>query len=106
MYMLFYSRAFWLAVLKISIKIGLFFFLTSCCNITPIAGITDYKQLYYGQFRQKSGKNKNKLRTIYPKNHEHVRNSKPTVQLYGSYKKTECSEFMISTNQYRLYEYT
>ena len=31
---------------------------------------------------KKSGENKNKLRTIYPKNHENFKNSKPRVQFY------------------------
>ena len=30
----------------------------------------------------KIGKNKNKLRTIYPKNHENFKNSKPRIQFY------------------------
>ena len=29
-----------------------------------------------------SGENKNKLRTIYPKNHENFKNWKPRVQIY------------------------
>ena len=37
---------------------------------------------------KKSGKNKNNLKTIFPKNHEKFKNSKPRVQLVtGSYKK-------------------
>ena len=40
--MLFQSRDFWLTVLKMTIKIGLFFFLTFFCIITPIPGIIDH----------------------------------------------------------------
>ena len=40
--MLFQSGDFWLTVLKMTIKIGLFFFLTFFCIITPISGIIDY----------------------------------------------------------------
>ena len=42
--------------------------------------------MYYEKLRKKSGKNKNKLRTIYPKNHENFKNSKPRVQ----FLKKEC----------------
>ena len=37
------------------------------------------------------GKSKNKLRTIYPKNHESFKNSKPRVQFYWFLSKKECS---------------
>ena len=32
--------------------------------------------------QKKSGENKNKLKTIYPRNHENVKNSKHRVQFY------------------------
>ena len=43
--------------------------------------------IYVGQpsltfLQTKSGRNKNKLKTIYPKNHENFKNSKPKVQIY------------------------
>ena len=38
--------------------------------------------LNYGNFLKKYGKNKNKLRTIYSKNHENFKNIKPRVQFY------------------------
>ena len=38
--------------------------------------------LYYGKLKKKSGENKNKLRKIYPKNHENFKNSKSRVQFY------------------------
>ena len=37
-----------------------------------------------------SGKNKNKLRAIYPKNHENIKNSKPRIQFYWFLQKREC----------------
>ena len=46
--------------------------------------------LYYGKFFKKLEKNKNKLGTIYPKNHEYFKNSKPSVQFYWFLKK-ECT---------------
>ena len=36
---------------------------------------------------KKTGENKNKLRTIYPKNHENFKNRKPRVQLYWFLQK-------------------
>ena len=43
---------------------------------------------------KRSGENKNKLRTIYPKNHENFKNSKPMVQfhwfLYKKKSVTKC----------------
>ena len=66
--------------LKMSIKIGLFFFLTFCCIITPIFGIIDHSCTT--ENFKKLVKNTNKLRTIYPKNHENFKNSKPRVQFY------------------------
>ena len=43
--------------------------------------------IYVGQpsltfLQTKSGRNKNKLKTIYPKNHVNFKNSKPRVQIY------------------------
>ena len=73
-------------VLKMSIKAGLFVFLTFCCIITPISGIIDN----YCITENKKGKNKNKLRTTFPKNHEKFKNSKPRVQLYWFLYKKEC----------------
>ena len=43
-----------------------------------------YRSLLYQKI---SWKNKNKLRTIYLKNHENFKNSKPRVKFYGYYKK-------------------
>ena len=57
------------------------FFLTSCYIITPISGIIDH-YCVMENLKKKSGKNKNKLRIIYPKNHENFKNCKPRVQLY------------------------
>ena len=56
------------------------FFLTFCCVITMISGIIDH----YGimEIKKKLGENKNKLRTIYHKNHENFKNSKPRIQFY------------------------
>ena len=45
------------------------------------------------------GKNKNKLRTIYPKNHEIFKNRKTSVNFTGSNKK-EC----ILKTRYEIYE--
>ena len=41
-----------------------------------------YRSLWYYGNLKKLGENKNKLRTTYPKNHEHFKNSKPRVQFY------------------------
>ena len=43
--------------------------------------------MYYENLKKQSGENKSKLRTIYPKNHENFKNSKPRAQFTGSYKK-------------------
>ena len=61
-----------------SIKTG--FFLSFCCIISPISGITDYYCIMKNL--KKLGENKNKLRTIYPKNHENFKNSRLRVQFY------------------------
>ena len=44
--------------------------------------------MHYGNFKKKSGKNKNKLRTTSPKNHESFKNSKPRVVLLVLIKKS------------------
>ena len=46
---------------SMSIKTGLFFFLTFCSIITPVSGFINY---YYVK-KKKSGENKNKLRKMY-----------------------------------------
>ena len=44
--------------------------------------------------KKKLGENKNKLRTLYPKNHENFKNSKPKVQFYWFlYKKVHLENF-------------
>ena len=53
-------------LLKMSIKTGLFFFLTFCCIITPISGIIDHYCIWEN-FLKNPGKSKNKLRIIHPK---------------------------------------
>ena len=53
------------------------FFLTFSCVITPISGAIDH---------YKSWKNKNKLRTIYPKNNENFKNNKGS-SFTGVYQK-------------------
>ena len=63
-----------------SIKRGIFFFLTFCYIITPISGVIDHYCII--KDFKKIGKNKNKLRTIYPENHENIKNNKPRVQFY------------------------
>ena len=51
-----------------------------------ISGIIDHYCIM--ENFKKLGKNKNKLRAIYPKNHENFKNSKPRVQFYWFlYKK-------------------
>ena len=51
-----------------------FFFLTFCCIILRFLVL---KIIF-----KKSGKTKNKLKRIYPKNHERFKSSKPRVQFY------------------------
>ena len=53
---------------NMSIKTSVLFFLTFCCIITPISGITN--SYYVMENRKKSAKNKNTLRKMYPNNHE------------------------------------
>ena len=45
---------------------------------------------------KKTGENKNKLRTIYPKNHESFKNRKPRVHFTGSCRKEECINKMAT----------
>ena len=52
-----------------ALKQVFFFFLTFCCIIIPISVIIDHDCIMEN-FKKKSGENKNKLRTIHPKNHE------------------------------------
>ena len=72
-----------------NLKSGLFF--SFCCIITPISCIRDHYCIVE-IFFEKSRKNKNKLRTIYSKNHENFRNSKPRSNFTGSYMKKECKK--------------
>ena len=68
-----------------SIKTGLFSFWFLLYHYSDF---WYYKSLlYYVKFKKKSGENKNKLRTIYPKNHENFKNRKPRVQLYWFLQK-------------------
>ena len=53
---------------NMSIKTGVFFFLTFCCIITPISGFTN--SYYVMENRKKSGENKSTLRKMYSNNHE------------------------------------
>ena len=63
-----------------SIKTVRFFFLTYFCIITPISGIIDHYCIM--ENFKKSRENKNKLITIYSKNHENFKNSEPRIQFY------------------------
>ena len=49
--------------------------------IDPISGIKDH-YCTEGKIEKKLGKNKNKVRTIYPKNHENFKNRKSRVKFY------------------------
>ena len=80
-----------MTVLKMSIKTGLFFFLSFFLSdffflfflLYHYSDFWCYRSLlYYGKFLVKSRKNEKKLRTIYPKNYENLKNSKPRVQFY------------------------
>ena len=64
------------------IKIGLFLFLTFSCNITPISSIIDHYSIMENLKKSEKNKSKLKLRTIFPKNYEDFKNSKPRVQFY------------------------
>ena len=48
--------------------------------------------LCYGKFKKRLGKNKNQLRTTYPKNHENIKNSKPRVQFYWFLQRKRVSQ--------------
>ena len=72
-----------------SIKTGLFFFLTFCCIIAPVSGIIDHYCIMENSKRIEE--NKNKLRTIYTKNPENFKSSKPKVQFYGFLHEKECN---------------
>ena len=64
-----------------SIKTGLFFL--SDFLLYHYSDFSYYRSLlYYGKLKKKSGENKNKLRTIDPKNHENFKDGKPWEQLY------------------------
>ena len=58
-----------------SIKTGLFFFLTFCCIIFPFFDVIDHYSIM-SKFLKHLRENKNKLRAIYPKNHDNFKNSK------------------------------
>ena len=68
-----------------SINADLFFILIFCCIIIPMSGIIDNYCIM--ENLQNSVENKNKLITIYPKNHENLKSSKPRVNVTGSYRK-------------------
>ena len=63
-----------------SIKTGLFSFCLSIVSLFRFLVIQNITVLW--KIFKKLGENKNKLRTIYPKNHENFKNSKPRVQFY------------------------
>ena len=73
-----------------SIKTGLFLFLTLCCIITLISGIIDHYCIMEKNFKI-SGKNKKKLRTIYPKNYEQFQEQQARVQFYWFLYIKECN---------------
>ena len=62
-----------------SIKSGLFLRLTVLYHYSDFWYYRSF--LYYGTLK-KLGKNKSKLRTVYPKNLEIFKNSKPSVLFY------------------------
>ena len=78
------------------IKTGLLFFLTFCCIITPILVLWIITVLW--EIFKKSRENKNKLKTIYPKNHENFKNSKSKVQFYWFVNKKECTVIFTSVS--------
>ena len=71
-----------------SIKTGLFFFLTFCCIITPISGNTNHYCVM--------GNLKKFLRKIYPNNHKNYKNSKSRIQFYRLLQKKECTVIFIT----------
>ena len=75
-----------LTVPKISITKGLFF--SFWLSVVSYSDFWYYRSLlYYGKFLKKWEKTKKKLKTIYPKNHEIFKSSKPRVRFHSSYKK-------------------
>ena len=66
-------------------KRSFFFFLTFCCIILRFLVLQIITVLW--EIKKKLGKTKNKLKTIYPKNHESFKSSKPRVQFYWFLKK-------------------
>ena len=75
---------------KWALKQVFFSFWSFCCIITPIYGITVLWKI------KKIRKNRNKLRTIYPENHESFKNSKPTIQFYWVLLKKSLAGAVIS----------
>ena len=58
-----------------------FFFLIFCCIVTPVSGTIDH-YCTMENIKKYREKNRNRLRTIYPKNHKNFKNSKCKVQYY------------------------
>ena len=81
---------------EMSNKGSIFFCLNFCCIITPICGIADHFCIIEN-FKKISGKNKNKLRTMYPKNPENFKNSKSRVQIYRFLSKRKVI-FLVLVN--------
>ena len=82
--------------------------LSSCMSIKTFFFLSDFLLYQYSDFciilyytvfwkinEKNREKNKNKLRTIYPKNHENFKNNKPKVQFYWFFIKKECIENII-----------
>ena len=74
---------------SMSIKTGLFFFLTFCCMIIPICDIINYyyvmenlKTKNQNKTKRKTGENKNKLRKMYPIIMKNFKDRNPSVQFY------------------------
>ena len=70
-----------------SIKTGLFFFFFFFLFVSLPRFLLLQIIIVSWKIFKKSVENKNKLRTIYPKNNENFKNNKPSVQFIGSYKK-------------------
>ena len=70
--------------LKMSFKTGVFDFLLH--HYSDLWCYRDNYSIMENLFK-KLRKNKNKLRTIYSKNHENFKSSKPRVQFYSFFKK-------------------
>ena len=62
-----------------ALKQVFFFFQTFCYIIIPISGIMGH---YSMMVNYNKNQKKNKLRTIYSKNHENFKSSKPRLQFY------------------------